>query len=70
MRGRKRERERERERGRIALCAQAPHGEFRVYRVSSLTGQSTPLGPYRRPMPRILGVSQKGGRFLMGEVPL
>ena len=30
----------------------------------------TPLGPYRRPMPRVLGGSQGGGRFLMGEVPL
>ena len=29
-----------------------------------------PLGPDRRPMPRVVGVSQGGGRFLMGEVPL
>ena len=29
-----------------------------------------PLGLYRRPMPWILGGSQGGGRFLMGEVPL
>jgi len=29
-----------------------------------------PLGPYRRPMPRVLGGSQGGGRFLMSEVPL
>jgi hypothetical protein len=30
----------------------------------------TPLGPYRRPMPRVLGGSWGGGRFLTGEVPL
>ena len=29
-----------------------------------------PPGPYRRPMPRVLGGSWGGGRFLMGEVPL
>ena len=28
-----------------------------------------PLGPYRRPVPRVLGGSWGGGRFLMGEVP-
>ena len=26
-----------------------------------------PLEPYRRPMPRVLGRSYGGGRFLMGE---
>ena len=30
----------------------------------------TPLGPYRRLMPRVLGGSQGGGRFPMIEVPL
>ena len=30
----------------------------------------SPLGPYRRPMPRVLGRSQGGGRFLMDEVTL
>ena len=30
----------------------------------------TPLGPYSRPMPRVVGGSQGGGRFFMGEVPL
>jgi len=29
-----------------------------------------PLGPYRRPMPRVPGGSYAGGRFLMGEVLL
>ena len=28
------------------------------------------LGHYRIPIPRVPGVSQGGGRFLMGEVPL
>ena len=40
------------------------------YRGTSLTRKRTPLGPYRRPMPRVLGGPQVGGRFLMGEVPL
>ena len=30
----------------------------------------TPLGPYLRPLPRVLEGSKEGGRFLMGEVPL
>ena len=30
----------------------------------------TTVGPYRRPMPRVLCWSEGGGRFLMGEVPL
>ena len=40
------------------------------YRDTSLIRKRTPLGPYRRPMPRVLGGSQGGGCFLMGEVPL
>ena len=39
-------------------------------RGTSLTRKRTPLGPYRRPMPRVLGGSQGVVRFLMGEVPL
>ena len=35
------------------------------YRGTSTIRKRTPLGPYRRPMRRVLG----GGRFLMGEVP-
>ena len=35
-----------------------------------LTYKKTPLGPYRRPMPRVVGGSQGDVRFLMGEVPL
>ena len=30
------------------------------YRGASLTRKRTPLGPYRRPMPRVLGESQGG----------
>ena len=44
-------------------------GAFKTYRGTSLTSKCTPLGPYCRPMPRVIGGS-KGGRFLMGEVPL
>ena len=40
------------------------------FRGTSLTRKRTHLGPYRRPMPRVLVGSQDGGRFLMGEVPL
>ena len=40
------------------------------YRGTSPTRKRTPLGPYRRPMPRVLGGSYGGGRFLMSEVPL
>ena len=32
--------------------------------------ETHPLGPYRRPMPSVLGGPQWSGRFLMGEVPL
>jgi len=38
--------------------------------VPHLQENAPPLGLYRTPMPRVLGVSLGGGRFLMGEVPL
>ena len=38
----------------------------RGYRGTSPLRKRTLLGPYRRPMPRVLG----GRRFLMGGVPL
>ena len=41
-----------------------------TYGGTSLKRRRTPLGPYRRPMTRVLGGSSGGGRFLMGEVPL
>jgi hypothetical protein len=41
-----------------------------VYRGTSPIRKRTPLGPYRRPMPRVVGGSWGGGRCLMGEVPL
>jgi len=43
---------------------------YRGYRGTSLTRTHNPLGPYRRPMPRVLGGSLGGSCFLMGEVSL
>ena len=43
-------------------------GSLRCARVWG--GRHTPVGPYRRPMPRVLGGSSGVGRFLIGEVPL
>ena len=40
-----------------------------MYRGTSLKTR-TPLGPYCRPVPRVLGESHGNGRFRMGEVPL
>ena len=40
------------------------------YRGTLPTSKRTPLGPYRRPVPKVLGGSYGGGRFLMSEVPL
>ena len=42
----------------------------RRYRGTSLIRKCTPLGPYRRLVPRVLGWSWGGGCFLAGEVPL
>ena len=42
----------------------------KVYRGTSLTRKRTPLGPHRRPMPKVPGESQRSGPFFMGEVPL
>ena len=41
-----------------------------VYKGASILRKSTPLGPYCRPMPRVLGGSCGGGRVRVGEVPL
>ena len=43
---------------------------FEVYRGTMLKRKRTPLGPYRRPMPRVLGGSQGVVRFIMSKVPL
>ena len=57
------------ERGTLRLTGYG--GEFeRAYSGTSLMIHRTPLGPHRRPVPRFLGGSQGGGRFLMGGVPL
>ena len=39
-------------------------------RVPHLQENASPIGPHSRPMPRVLGGSYGGGRFIMGEVPL
>ena len=41
-----------------------------MYRGTSLNRNCFPLGPYRRPMPRVLGRFFVGALFLMSEVPL
>jgi len=47
------------------------HASFEgAYRASSLRINRKTLGPYSRTMPRVLGGSSRGGRFLMGEVTL
>ena len=51
---------------------------YTAYRAASLTRKRAPLGPYRRPMPSVLGGwafsygrgTWGGGLFLMNEVPL
>ena len=40
------------------------------YRGTSLIRNAPLLGPYRRPLLRVLGGFLGGGRFLMSEVPL
>jgi hypothetical protein len=40
------------------------------YRDTSVTIKRPPVGPYRRPMPRVVGWSWGGGRFIMDEVLL
>ena len=45
-------------------------GQHQGYRSTSLTRKRNPLGPYRRPIARVLRVSYGIGRFFMSEVPL
>ena len=40
------------------------------YRGTLLIRKCLTLGPYRSPMPRVLGGSEGGGNCLMDEVPL
>ena len=40
-----------------SLRPEAGPFSFQVYRGISLTKQRTPLGPHRKPMPRVLGAS-------------
>ena len=53
---------------RVSGGVVAMHGSW--HRGASLIRKRTPLGPYHRPVPKVLGGSQGGGRFLTGEVPL
>ena len=41
-----------------------------MYRGTSLIKELTPLGPFCRPMPQVLGGSEGSGRFLISEAPL
>ena len=56
--------------GRARKEAHPPRTLEKAYRGTSLTRACTPLGPYRRPMPKVFWGSLGGGRFLMGKVPL
>ena len=40
------------------------------YRATSLIRKRTPVGPYLRPVPRVIGGSLGDGRCLMCEVPM
>ena len=62
----------------LGICGQMKHSDATIqlylhldgYRVTSPITKRSFLGPYRRPMPRVLGFSYGGGCFLMSEVPL
>ena len=54
----------------IHICAAFTASRGDPYRGTSLIRKRNPLGPYRRPMPRVLGGSSGGGHFLMGKIPL
>ena len=58
------------QRAEAAIAWHANDAFSKPYRGTSLTRKRTPLGPYRRPMPRVLGGSYEGGRFFRGVVPL
>jgi len=61
-----RSRDKPRKSGRVSN----PVGRNLVYRGTSLLRKRIRRGPYRRPIPWVLGGSQGGGGFVMGEVPL
>ena len=57
----------------IAVCFPSPILSWPskcAYRGTSLIRKRTPIGPYHRPMPRVLGGSYGGGRFLVSDVLL
>ena len=51
-------------------CSYEDKSRCSPHRATSLMRKRIPLGPYRKPVPRVIGGSQGVGRFLMGEVPL
>ena len=51
-------------------CSRLVQNIFGYMGTSLTRKRPPPLGPYHRPMPRVLGGSKGVGRFLMGEVPL
>ena len=56
-----------------AGCRRSDPGSVRDacgYLGTSLVRKHTPLGPFRRPMSRVIGGSWGSGRFLIGELPL
>jgi len=57
----------------FSVCAvvnmRVDHLQGRLWDDSQMK-KRTPLGSYRRPLPRVLGVSSGGGRFRMAEVPV
>ena len=52
--------------GRMSLLATGGLRKRTMYRGTSPIRQRTPLGPYRRPMPRVLGGGYAYGRVLRG----
>ena len=51
-------------------CSYEDKSRCSPHRATSLMRKRIPLGPYRRPVPRVIGGSWGGGRFLVGEVAL
>ena len=66
-RGRERNAERQRERETpVATATLLPSFSAASYRGTSLTRKRTLTGPYRRPMPRVIGGSKGGQRGVVG----
>ena len=57
-------------RGQAHNLSPGPDSTWAFTGVPRLQENTPPVGPYRRPMPRVLGQSQGAERFLVGEVSL